>query len=259
MCYYNRIKVSRADIIRLRGIEKELKNLQLLRPVQSGFDYRDWPVIVPLSGGKDFEIRNVHWEYIPPFIHDEKELAEARKMNTWLNAKSENLFINPKGKTSMYREGALKGRCLVLSSGFYEWRHVPKTGKKGQPLKATAAVPYHITLKGRPPYFFMAGIARVWTNLDRGQSALTFAIVTTEANDLMKRIHNNKQRMPTILPESLAAEWIQEGLSQERISEIARYQLPAEQMEAWTVAKDFVHQPEPDKEFQFSALPPLYE
>jgi hypothetical protein len=68
MCYYNKCKVTRAGFIRLKAIEKELKNLKLNRPVQSGFDYSDWPIIVPIHGGKDFEIKNVHWEYIPAFV-----------------------------------------------------------------------------------------------------------------------------------------------------------------------------------------------
>jgi putative SOS response-associated peptidase YedK len=259
MCYYNKCKVTRADFIRLMAIEKELKNLQLNRPAQSGFDYRDWPILVPIEGGKDFEIKNVHWEYIPPFIHDEMDLAEARKMNTWLNAKSENLFLNEKGKPSMYKQGALHGRCLVLSSGFYEWRHIQKMGKRGQRLKATEAIPYHITLKGRQEYFFMAGVSRLWINQNRGESALTFAIVTTVANDLMKRIHNKKERMPTILPSALASEWIQDNLPEQRIKEIAAYQLPAGEMEAWTIAKDFMKIAEPDKEFVYKDLLPLYE
>jgi hypothetical protein len=73
------------------AIEKELKNLQLLRPAQSGFDYRDWPIIVPIYGGKDFEIKNVHWEYIPGFIHDEAELAEARNGRCSFKLKRVNL------------------------------------------------------------------------------------------------------------------------------------------------------------------------
>lgn len=257
MCYYNGCKVTRAEFIRLMAIEKELRNLKLLRPVQSGFDYRDWPILIPTFGGKDFEIKNVHWEYIPYFIHNEHDLAKARKLNTWLNAKAENLFRNEKGKPSMYREGATKGRCLVLSSGFYEWRHIQKIGKKGQPLKATEAIPYHITLKDRPEYFFMAGVCREWTNQSRDQSAPTFAIVTTKANELMKKIHNKRERMPTILPEALAFEWIQEGLSEERIKEIAAYQLPSEMMEAWTVDKYFIKSPTPDKEVEYIGVEPL--
>src|SRR5690349_11736462 len=126
MCYYNGCKVSRAEFIRLKSIEKELKNLTLNRPAQTGFDYRDWPIIKPTYDKKDIEIKNVHWEYIPESVYDEFALREARKHYSWLNAKGENLFVNEKGKISMYREGALTGRCLVLSSGFYEWRHIPK-------------------------------------------------------------------------------------------------------------------------------------
>ncbi|MBI1342698.1 MAG: hypothetical protein GC171_07190 [Terrimonas sp.] len=256
MCYYNSCRVSRADFIRLKGIEKELKNLTFNRLAQSGFDYGDWPILLPANGGKDFEIRNVHWEYIPGFIHDETELFEARKMNTWLNARSETLITNDKGKPSLYREGAREGRCLVLSTGFYEWRHVPKIGKKGQALKATEAIPYFIRLKGRA-YFYMAGVSRVWTNLARDQSALTFAIVTTRANDLMKKIHNRKERMPTILPDEMAAEWIGEGLNDESVLALARYQVPEEEMEAWTVAKDFIHSPDPEAAFTYHHLPAL--
>lgn len=65
--------------------------------------------------------------------------------------------------------------------------------------------------------------------------------------------------MPTILPPALAAEWIQDGLSEQRIKEIASFQLPADEMEAWTITKDFVKQDEPDKEFEYAELPALHE
>jgi putative SOS response-associated peptidase YedK len=194
--------MSRGEVIRLRAIEKEIRNLQRSFRMQSGFDYRDWPIILPMAGGKDFEITNMHWEYIPPYIRNEYELKEARKSYTWLNAKAENLFVNEKGRLSMFREGALHGRCLVLSSGFYDWRHLPKMGKRGKPLKATEAFPYYITLKDRPPYFFMAGVSREWENVERGQSAATFAIVTTEANELMAKVHNKKRECPPFYQKS---------------------------------------------------------
>ncbi len=249
--------MSRGEIIRLRAIEKEIKNLQRNLRMQSGFDYRDWPVITPLARGKDFEITNMHWEYIPPHVHNEYQLKEARKMYTRLNARSETLFVNDRGRLPMFKEGALHGRCLVLSSGFYEWRHIRKIGKRGQPLKATESIPYYVTLKNNPRYFFMAGVSRIWENVDRGQAAETFAIVTTEANDLMQRVHNKKRRMPTILTEELAFEWIQEDLSENRIKEIASFQLPTDQMTAWTLARDFRTSPEPEKEFLYEKLPAL--
>lgn len=258
MCYYNGCRVSRADYIRLMAIEKEIRNLLLLRKVQSGFDYGNWPVIKPLNGGKDFELTEMHWEYIPSFIRNADELKESRKMFTWLNAKAENLFVNDKGRMSMYKEGATKGRCLALSSGFYEWRHIPKIGKKGLPLKQTEKIPYYITLKNQPEYFFMAAVSREWENTDMQQSAETFAIVTTEANELMQKVHNSKKRMPVILPEELAFEWIQPGLTEQRIKELAAYQYKAEDMMAWPVAKNFLDTEEdPATECIYDHLPAL--
>lgn len=256
MCYYNGCKVTRAEFVRLMAIEKELRGLQLNRRATTGFDYDDWPIIKPIYGKKDFEIVNAHWEYIPGFIHDEFQLKEARKMNTWLNAKGENLFVNDKGRLSMYREGAVNGRCLVLSSGFYEWRHIPKIGKKGQELKETEKIPYHIGLADKE-YFFIAGVSRLWTNESRGQSADTFAIVTTAANDLMQQIHNTKKRMPVILPDELAYEWLFGELDQKRILDLAKYQFDSEGMYAYPVAKKFLNELEPEKEFEYEDLPPL--
>lgn len=258
MCYYNQCRVSRAAYIRLLAIEKEIKNFFLLRNVQSGFEYTNWPVLKPTNEGKDFELSDMHWEYIPSFIKNAEELKEARKMLTWLNAKGENLFVNEKGRLSIYKEGATSGRCLVLSSGFYEWRHIPKMGKRGLPLKQTEKIPYFITLKTEPEYFFMAGVYRHWQNIDRQESADTFAIVTTEANSLMQQIHTTKKRMPVILPESLAFEWMQNGLSKQRITELATYQYNSSEMIAWPAAKNFLTLEEnASKEFNYEHLPPF--
>jgi putative SOS response-associated peptidase YedK len=267
MCYWQGCKVTRGQYIRLLAIQKEVQNLRLFRPVQKGFDYRDWPVIKPIAGKKDFEIKEAHWEYIPENIFNVQQLQEARQYRTWLNARSENLFVNEKGKRSMYLEGAMHGRILVVSSYFFERRHFPKIGKKGQVLKATEPIPYCITLNNKPDYFFMAGVLREWENVERQQSADTFAIVTTEANEMMQIIHNKKQlanpledpdpRMPTILPEELAYEWLFGDLSKERIKEIASYQYPSDQMTAWPVDKYFDRIADPAKEVYYENAKPL--
>ena len=267
MCYWQGNKVTRAEYIRLLAIEKEIKNMRLNRPVQSGFEYKDWPILKPVAGKKDFEIKEAHWEYIPQNIHNVQQLQQARKFRTWLNARSENLFVNEKGNLSMYRQGAEHGRCIVISSYFFERRHIPKYGKKGQLLKATEAIPYCITLKDKPEYFFMAGVLREWENVERQESADTFAIVTTKGNELMQKIHNKKTitnpleepdpRMPTILSESLAYEWLFGDLDEKRIKEIASYQYPSEQMIAWPVDKYFDKIDDPTKEVHYENLPPL--
>ncbi|MEO7263410.1 MAG: SOS response-associated peptidase family protein, partial [Ferruginibacter sp.] len=81
--------------------------------------------------------------------------------------------------------------------------------------------------------------------------------VTTAANKLMEQIHNSKKRMPTILTEDLAWEWLFDDLSEERIKEIGQYQFPAEQMEVCTIAKDFREALDPTERFEYVDLVPL--
>jgi putative SOS response-associated peptidase YedK len=273
MCYWQGCKVTKGQYIRLKAIQKEVQNLRLFRPVQKGFDFMDWPVIKPVAGKLDFEIKEVHWEYIPPNIFNLQQLQQARQRLTWLNARSETLLVNERGRMSMYREGAMHGRCLVISSYFFERRHFPKYGKigkfKGQLLKTTDNVPYCITVKDTAGYYFMAGVLREWENVERHQSADTFAIVTTSAigHGLMDKIHNRElvlnpnakhdPRMPTILPEELAYEWLFGDLDEKRIKEIATYQFPADKMTAWTVAKDFDRSDDPTKEIIYENIPAL--
>lgn len=252
------MRVTRKDYLRMLAIEKEIRGLSMNRPAQRGFDYRDWPLIKPNAEKTDFFIKMVHWEYIPEHIFDEVQLINSRENFDWLNAKAENLFVNEKGKISMWKEGALTGRCLVPTSGYYEWRHIGKIGKKGKVLDTKDKIPYYITLKEKTDnIFFLAGICREWTNEKRGESADTFAIVTTAANELCAKVHNTKKRMPTILTDDLAKEWLFGDLSRERITEIANYQYDSDKMIAWPVEKNFIIKPEPDKEFVYENLPPL--
>jgi putative SOS response-associated peptidase YedK len=85
----------------------------------------------------------------------------------------------------------------------------------------------------------------------------TFSIVTTKANSLMAEIHNKKKRMPLILPDELAWEWIQDGLSLERIAEITHYAFPAGKMDAHTIAKEFRTMDDPTEAFEYDELPTI--
>lgn len=257
MPYYNSCRILSPSIT-LMNAQKDVTKLKLNKPVQSGFDFKSWPVIKP--GGAtpaDFEIKEIHWEYIPDYIQDEYDLLDARIMNVWLTAKGETLFKNEYGRASIYREGALYGRCLVLSSGFFEWRYIPVIGKRGKPIAQKEKIPYFITLKSKPEYFFMAGISRIWTNRTRNQSGDTFAIVTTEANDLMEKVHNSKKRMPVILTEETAFQWLNGNLSEKEVTQLAGYQFRSDEMIAWPVEKNFASKSNPNEPWQYDNLPPL--
>lgn len=247
MCYYNSKRVSVSEYIRLMQIEKELKNFQRTVPLQSGFDYSDWPIIKPIDGKEDIEIVNAHWEFIAPWCKTWHEVQEGRKKFTTLNAIGEKML-----ESKLYKDAALKRRCLILSSGFYEWRHYKPNGAKKE-----QTYPYYITLAGKQEYFYMAGIWQPWTDRETGEIIDTFAIVTTAANDLMQQIHNTKKRMPVILPENLAYEWIFGTLSENRIKEIAAYQYNSKEMIAWTIRKDFKAALDPIEEYEYEDLPKL--
>ena len=73
----------------------------------------------------------------------------------------------------------------------------------------------------------------------------------------MEQIHNSKKRMPTILTEDLAWEWLFRDLDEERITEIALYQFRSEQMEACTISKDFRSALEPAAPFTYEDLTAL--
>ncbi|MEO7209662.1 MAG: SOS response-associated peptidase [Chitinophagaceae bacterium] len=259
MCYYNAIKIKATDIIHLKGIDKKPLQVDLFKDVQSGFDYPQWPVIVP---AKDctWEIKMLEWGFIPPYLRNReavKKMREGFKMEDgkfklpliMLNAIGEEILLTKK----IFRNAALERRCLVLSSGFYEWRHVLPIGKNGKPLKTAVKYPYHIKLKN-VPYFFMAGIWQSWTDKDSGEMVDSFAIITTAANSLMEKIHNTKKRMPVILPEALAAEWISDDLDETRIQEIASHKMSANEMEAYTIAKNFRESLNPMEAFNYAGL-----
>lgn len=247
MCYFNSLQIPEAEKIRLLHLEKELKGFNKDIPLQSGFDFSEWPIIKPLAGKKDFEIINAHWEFIAPWCKTMNEVIESRKKFTTLNAVGEKIL-----ESRLYRDAALKRRCLVLSSGFFEWRHY-----KPEHLNKDSAYPYFITMAGRKEYFFMAGIYQPWTDRETGETIDTFAVLTTAANPLMQQIHNTKKRMPVLLPEKLAYEWIFDTLNEKRIQELASYQVHFEEMIAWSIRKDFKVLTNPADEFLYAELPPL--
>lgn len=264
MCYYNGVKVTRSEYIRLKELEKAVAQYDFLnKPLSIGFDFGEYPVLKKKEGKNDFEIVKMEWGFIPHYWYTRAEVAKNRtgfkdEKGQWrqyltLNAVSEDILLPKK----MYRDSALKRRCLVLSTGFFEWRHVHRINKRtGQPNKTADKYPYHISLHDRE-YFYMAGIWNPWVDKETGEQVDTFAIVTTAANRLMEQIHNTKKRMPTILPDELAFEWLFGDLSEERILEIAAYQYPAGAMKAYTVNKDFRAAIDPLELAEYEELPQL--
>ena len=245
MCYFNSINLNIGDIIKMSNKEKKIEK-QINLNVVSGFQFTQWPIIKENNSSTDLLLEMAHWEFIPSWINNNKELEVSREKFTTLNAKGETLL-----ESKMYKDAALKRRCLVLSSGFYEWRYFKAIGEKKE-----NAYPYFIRQKGKS-VFLIAGIYQPWTDKTTGETIDSFAIVTTAANELMSKVHNKKKRMPTILTEVLATEWISDLCSEQKIKEIANYSFPSDQLEAYPIKKDFKTSTSPQEKYNYPALPPL--
>lgn len=272
MCYYNGQKVTHAEWIRLKQLEKLVANYDFLNTdLHDGFAYGNIAVLKPQAEKQDFDIVQMEWGFVPDTWFG-KPLDSREKVELWrrggknaqgkfipgittLNAMAEEMLLPNK----IYRQSALERRCLVLSSGFFEWRHFfPLNKRTGEPLKTSLKIPHYITVKDKP-YFFMAGIYKPWIDKSTGETVETVSIVTTAAPEghLMAKVHNSKMRMPSILNEDLAWEWIFGQLDEERISEIAKTLYPSDQMEACTIAKDFKTALEPTAPFVYEDVPAL--
>ena len=105
-----------------------------------------------------------------------------------INARAEGIEAKPS-----FRGPVRHRRCIVPASGFYEW------GRQG-----TGKQPYCV----RPAAAEVFALAGIWDHWEgkQGEVIESVAIITTSANELMQPIHD---RMPVILEEEDAAEWIE--------------------------------------------------
>ena len=242
MCYFNSLVAPKRATINLSGTTKQLDPIN--RPLQSGFSYHNWPIIK--GSTQNFTIENAHWELIAPWVKTTQEVQAGREKFNTLNATAERLL-----ESKLFKPATLNRRCLILSSGFYEWRHYKPAGASKE-----IAYPYFITLKNQS-LFYMAGIFQPWTDKETGETMDTFSIVTTKANAFMEQIHNKKKRMPTILTEAQASEWLNPCLSESKIMELASITYDANQLSAYTLDKSFRTASNPMEAFNYPELPGL--
>lgn len=126
-------------------------------------------------------IDQLEWGLLPHWADDPDDAPRP------INVRSETAVEKP-----MFRDAFEKRRCLVLSSGFYEWQE-----QVGGPKQ-----PYRICLKDDEPFAF-AGLWERWEN--NGSTMTTVTILTTDANDQMEPIHD---RMPVILEPDAEDTWL---------------------------------------------------
>ena len=146
-----------------------------------------------------------------------------------INAKADTIFDKPS-----FRHSIMSKRCIVPSTGFFEWRHEGKD-----------KVPYFIQVINEE-IFSMGGIFDVWDNPQTGEIYHSFSIITSEANYLMEYIHNTKKRMPVILSPEDEKRWIDPNLNKEGIKDLLK-PFDADKMNAYIINKDFLRKNSKDK------------
>jgi putative SOS response-associated peptidase YedK len=157
----------------------------------------------------------MRWGLIPFWAKDMKI------GNQLINARSETVAEKPS-----FRNAFTKRRCLIPADGFFEWQKL-STGKKQ---------PWLIEQQDQQP-FAMAGLWECWTpktgpvgndedNGDvsgtgkgRAEPVISCTILTTEANDDMRPLHD---RMPVILPIEAWAAWLSPQSSKGQINDLLK-------------------------------------
>ena len=122
------------------------------------------------------------WGLIPFWADDAKIGARL------INARSETV-----AETPAFRDAFRGRRCLVPTSGFYEWRRLDAKTKR----------PYFIRLREPAPFAF-AGLRARWQSPD-GPAIRSYTILTTTPNAVMAPLHD---RMPVIIHPADYALWL---------------------------------------------------
>ena len=137
-----------------------------------------------------------------------------------LNARSDTIHEKPS-----FRNSIKDKRCILPLDGFYEWQHI---NKKKQP--------YYI-YPSDGTVFYLGCIYNTWINRQTGEVRDTFSIITTDANQLMEKIHNTKKRMPLILPKNALQEWVDPSTKISSVDSLMTT-YSAELMSAYTISPD---------------------
>ena len=224
----------------VRMIEERLKEIGVNDLFQaSGFSHPKM-LIYP---DKESEPMVATWGLVPHWVKD--NAAKVQLWNSTLNARGESIFEKPS-----FRDAAKSKRCLIYLDGFYEHHH--QSGK---------TYPFFIRKKDNEP-FPVAGLWSEWHDKENQIKLITFSIVTTVGNEMMAKIHNNPKlegpRMPVILPDELADDWINPSKSQKELNDLL-LPFPDDLLTAHTVNRIAGKEskgnvPEAEEEFSYEEL-----
>ncbi len=153
------------------------------------------------------EYATLHWGLVPAWARE--------RGKPLVNARAETVADKP-----TFRDAFAKRRCLILASGFYEWKAI---GRSRQP--------WLFRRSDESPFCF-AGIWDRWSTPE-GAVLESTAFITTAANALMAPIH---PRMPVVLAENHWEAWLDPSLTEPTQIVPLLQPWPADLMQAMAVS-----------------------
>ncbi len=213
---------------RLHRLFRTVNPTPNLAPTWNMAPTRDAPVVRMHPETHQRNLDLLRWGLVPHWARDPKATRQP------INARAETLATSP-----MFRDALVRRRCLVPADAFYEWQMAGSEAPAGesrlpgelpamelspsafssselsseQPPTRTptpaegppAKLPWAIARSDGAPLVF-AGLWEGWRGTD-GTVLRTFTIVTTQANEALRRLH---VRMPVILEEATWPLWLGE-------------------------------------------------
>ena len=159
------------DIEEVRKLVQEVERLERVE-VKTGEIFPTNRVPILLPGGSGGTPAAAAWGFPNPY-----------RKGTIINARAETV-----GEKWMFRSLLVGGRCIVPTTGFYEWD--PEKKK------------YQFSLPGES----MLYLAGLWNSYEGERQ---FVILTTSANESVAGIHD---RMPVVLTEEGREMWLHDPL-----------------------------------------------
>ncbi len=138
-------------------------------------------VVMPREGSPG--LVQMRWGLIPWWWKKSK-----KEMPATFNARAETIADKP-----MFRDAFKRSRCIIPTSGYYEWKPRP-TGKQ----------PYYITAADGSP-LSIAGLWDQWKDIETGEPVRSCTIIVTAANAPAGEIHD---RMPVLLAPHQIDPWV---------------------------------------------------
>ncbi|WP_340201845.1 SOS response-associated peptidase [Ascidiimonas sp. W6] len=132
-----------------------------------------------------------------------------------------NVNVNDISSQKWWYEALLRRRCLIMVTGFFT-----------NYIQNGVIYPYYVYLPQNEP-FLLAGI---YNKLEDG--FITCSLLTSPANNQIKKIQHLSDSMPVYIPKNLSKEWLSPSKTDMNIKKWIDY-LPPLTFKAHPIAKEF--------------------